>query len=259
LDEVPTKAHGRILVWEGVSAWILRAPPGQQYPRTDVHAHHALQLTLALTGIIELDVDAGRVSSPALAIAPDARHAFRGTGCVAHVFVDPDGHAGRQLARALCAHDTIAPIPLETLGDVPARLYACFEDRAQTDQALRRTIDELLARLSGEPARIARADPRITKVIAWAKARLEEPLSLADAASIAGLSEGRTRHLFVEQTGLSFRTFLLWLRLTRAVELFADGASLTDAAHDAGFADSAHLSRTFRRMFGIAAASLVLS
>lgn len=256
---MPTKAHGRILVWEGVSVWILSAPPGQQYPRTDVHAHHALQLTLALTGIIELDGDAGRVSCPAVAIAPDARHTFRGTGCVAHVFVDPDGHAGRQLVRALCAHDTIAPIALEPIGDLPARLHACFEDRTQTDDALRRVIDELFARLCGDPARVARVDPRITKVIAWVRTRIEEPMSLADVAAIAGLSEGRTRHLFVEQTGLSFRTFLLWLRLTRAVELFADGASLTEAAHDAGFADSAHLSRTFRRMFGIAAVSLVLS
>ncbi|MFO0615927.1 MAG: AraC family transcriptional regulator [Polyangiaceae bacterium] len=99
----------------------------------------------------------------------------------------------------------------------------------------------------------------MTRLIAWTSARLDRPLSLGDVAQAIGLSEGRTRHLFVEQTGLSFRTFVLWLRLVRAVEMFSVGASLTDAAHGAGFADSAHLSRTFRRMFGIAAASLVVS
>jgi AraC-like DNA-binding protein len=62
--------------------------------------------------------------------------------------------------------------------------------------------------------------------------------------------------LFVEQTGLPFRTYLLWLRLMRGLEAFASGASLTDAALDAGFADSAHFSRTFRRMFGTTAAAL---
>ena len=51
---------------------------------------------------------------------------------------------------------------------------------------------------------------------------------------------------------------MLWLRLERAVAVFAAGGSLTDAAHAAGFADSAHLSRTFRRMFGLAPSSLQL-
>ena len=45
----------------------------------------------------------------------------------------------------------------------------------------------------------------------------------------------------------------------RAVELFSAGSSLTDAAHGAGFSDSSHLSRTFRRMFGVAADSLRVS
>ena len=37
------------------------------------------------------------------------------------------------------------------------------------------------------------------------------------------------------------------------------GASLTEAAHLAGFADSAHLSRTFRAMFGVAPSLLFKS
>jgi AraC-like DNA-binding protein len=96
-------------------------------------------------------------------------------------------------------------------------------------------------------------------VIEWVTPRLDQALSLRNVTKLVGLSPSRTRHLFVEQTGLSFRTYLLWLRLERAVQLFARGASLTEAAHGAGFADSAHLSRTFRRMFGIPAASLRLA
>ena len=94
---------------------------------------------------------------------------------------------------------------------------------------------------------------------AWAAERLQQPLSLVDAAAHVGLSSGRARHLFVESTGLSFRTYILWLRLTKALELFSAGASLTEAAHAAGFSDSSHLSRTFRRMFGIAPDSLRVS
>ena len=70
------------------------------------------------------------------------------------------------------------------------------------------------------------------------------------------LSPSRLRHLFVEQTGLAFKTYVLWLRLQRALRAYADGANLTEAAHAAGFADSAHFSRTFKRTFGLPATTL---
>jgi len=80
-----------------------------------------------------------------------------------------------------------------------------------------------------------------------------------EAAGHVGLSPSRASHLFVEQTGLPFRAYVLWLRLVRAVDAHAKGLSLTEAAHEAGFADSAHLSRAFRRMFGLPAASLEMA
>ena len=91
-----------------------------------------------------------------------------------------------------------------------------------------------------------------------ATAHLGDAVTLPAAARAAGLSPSRARHLFVEQTGLPFRTWLLWLRINRAVGLFSGGASLTEAAHEAGFSDSAYFSRTFRRMFGLPAAALKL-
>ena len=64
-------------------------------------------------------------------------------------------------------------------------------------------------------------------------------------------SESHFRHLFVSGTGSSFRAYLLWLRINLAIDAAMAGASWTDAAHAAGFADSAHLTRTHKRMFGI--------
>ncbi|HKO89743.1 MAG TPA: AraC family transcriptional regulator [Polyangiaceae bacterium] len=255
------KAHGRILFWEGASLWILRAAPGETYPQTDRHAHHAVQLSFALAGTVELEDGNGRVAGQALAVAPDAPHAFLGTGLVAHLFVASDGGAGRELRRALFPSPSvpIVPIPAGLLANLPAQLRATFETPQHTEEALRALGRELIARLAGTGQRRAPFDPRMDRLVRWLAARLDEPVRLGDVASCLQLSPGRTRHLFVEQTGLTFRTYLLWLRLMRAVEIFAGGDSLTEAAHRAGFADSAHLSRTFRRMFGIAAASLRLA
>jgi transcriptional regulator GlxA family with amidase domain len=159
----------------------------------------------------------------------------------------------------LFASGPIATIPVRRLGDLPARLKATFEDPRATDERLMALGRDLVAMLAGASDHPRAPDPRIDKAVAWMTARLDQVFGLRDIAEVIELSPGRMRHLFVQHTGLPFRTYLLWLRLVRAVEIFAVGHSLTDAAHGAGFADQAHLSRTFRRMFGIAAATLRLA
>jgi AraC-like DNA-binding protein len=77
-------------------------------------------------------------------------------------------------------------------------------------------------------------------------------VSLEALARAARLSPGRLMHIFTDSIGVPLRPYVAWLKLQRATASIAGGASLSDAAHAAGFADAAHMSRTFRRMFGVA-------
>ena len=77
-----------------------------------------------------------------------------------------------------------------------------------------------------------------------------DTLSLQNLARIAGLSRSRFMHVFTESVGVPLRSYILWLRLQRACGECVGGASITEAAHSAGFADAAHMTRTFRRMLG---------
>ena len=104
----------------------------------------------------------------------------------------------------------------------------------------------------------APADPRILLALDYLRDHLDQAVSLEQIAEVVHLSPSHFRHLFVREMGVAYRHYLLWLRLKRALEAFARGESLTTAAYAAGFADSAHLSRTFRRMYGMAAATLQL-
>lgn len=251
------RAYGRMVFWEGASLWVLGTRPGEgRFPKTDVHSHHALQVTLALRGGFTIEGRDRQVVGGAAAVAPDAEHTFEAEGLVAHLFVDPEGRPGRALQRALFNGGTVVPIPAMSLAGFPARLLAGFEAPGRTDQSLVEFGSALVAQLAPDVERDERPEARVRKMSAWAAARLDKAVTLAEAAAHVGLSSGRARHLFVEKTGLPFRTYLLWLRLMKAVQIFSVGASLTDAAHGAGFSDSSHLSRTFRRMFGIAADSL---
>jgi AraC-like DNA-binding protein len=91
--------------------------------------------------------------------------------------------------------------------------------------------------------------PAIARLLALLPDDPDAPLSVL--AADVGLSPGRVTHLFRDQVGISLRAYRRWVRFLLAAEALRDGASLTGAAHHAGFADVAHLHRTFRHHFGL--------
>lgn len=250
-------ANARIVMWEGGGLWIVDATPAatRELQRTDFHAHHAIQVTIGLGGRFRLDTAEGHVGGDAVAVAADASHVFQAEGLVALLFVEPESRLGRAVASALFSGPVLAGVAESQLGDFRGRAVAAFRAPGGDNAALETLGRELIHRLAGA-AKAHPPDLRVRRMIAWAGEHIEEPISLSDAAAVSDLSPGRLRHLFVQETGLAFKTYLLWLRLVRAVDRAAAGATLTEAAHDAGFADSAHFSRTFRRMFGVTPAAL---
>jgi AraC-like DNA-binding protein len=80
----------------------------------------------------------------------------------------------------------------------------------------------------------------------WDKPRC----SLGDLANVLNLSYHRASHVFVETVGIPVRTYQLWQKLYRASAPLQAGKSLTEAAHIAGFSDSAHYSRAFQTAYG---------
>ena len=96
-------------------------------------------------------------------------------------------------------------------------------------------------------------DPRVqAALLALQRDSLSDQVEpLKGLAAQVGLSPSRLRHLFRQGTGISLRNYLRWQRLLSALHWSAEGLSLTEAAHAAGFSDSAHLSRFFRASFGL--------
>jgi AraC-like DNA-binding protein len=99
--------------------------------------------------------------------------------------------------------------------------------------------------------------PAVRRVMRWLReAPPEADLSLAALAARARLSPGRFMHAFTATAGIPLRPWLRWLKLERAGAGIAAGLPLGAAAHGAGFADAAHMARTFRRMFGVTPSQL---
>jgi AraC-like DNA-binding protein len=249
-------SDGRIVLWQGASLWAFDVLPPEASRSNRMHAHHAFQVTMAAGGAVNIRTGEGLFEGPIILIAPDVPHAIEPQGRIALLLVEPESRAGAGLRRLLGKDPVarLAAIPeLETvLGGIWARPPA---SEAEIVAVGMRALEHLVGPDPSHPA----PDPRIARVLDWLGQHVEDSVTVADAAGIACLSESRFSHLFVEEIGLPFRTFVLWRRLMRAVDRMAAGGSLTAAAHQAGFSDSAHFSRTFHRMFGLPATWLELT
>jgi AraC family transcriptional regulator len=248
----PIAGIGRVLLWSGGSLWI-----GRDAGRGETHAHHAIQIALAMESgfLMGAGNRAWREYSGAI-VTPHRPHRFDGCGQrMAMIFVEPETAQGRALMERYAPAD-IADLERDTVQALVDPLRTAYAAGAQ-NEVLIAMAQHVVAALAGHVPCVGSVDPRISRAIAWVRARLNAPVSLKDAAGVANLSPSRFRHLFVAQTGVSFRAYLLWARVETAVGAAMSGQSWTAAAQQAGFADSAHLSRTCRRMFGFAPATLI--
>ncbi len=238
---------GRLYFWRAGSLWI-----GQGHGRTEWHAHHAHQLTLALEGSFSFRsaADGPWTAFEAAFVRSHHEHQFDANGAtLAHLFVEPESREGRALSQQL-GSTGLAVLPGAPSRAAAGALLDAWRVRADAEFMVEMG-QQAVRQLAGSGPPTATVDPRLVKAIDHVRSQLRGPVTLADAAAAACLSPSRFRHLFVAQTGTSFRAYLLWLRLIVAIEAARAGASWTAAAHDAGFADSAHLARTHKRMFGI--------
>lgn len=234
---------GRVIFWGGGNLWI-----GRAVDPVDLHAHHALQVAVGFDGPVEFRRGSDAEWSPfpgGALIRPGTPHEFRAPGRrIANILFEPETPLGRALLERYAGGDIVA-LDTEVKG-----IAAAFE-RGADDDMLESECMRLLSELAGTSWPRRSTDARIVRVVDWIADNVDEPISLADVADVAGLSEGRLRHLFVAETGVAFRPYVLWTRLNRALEMGFGGATWTEAAHGTGFADSAHLTRTCRRMYGL--------
>jgi len=185
-------------------------------------------------------------------IGADVVHLLDRGQRLALLYIEPESDEGLRLASSLRGA-AFLPIEAARLEAVRRRLALSTAQMSATDGG--RVLDQIVEDLGATP-RIRRHDPRIAGALERLRRDSCARPSLAEVAAEVSLSPSRFAHLFRAGTGLPLRRYLLWLRLVEAVRDVARGGSLTEAAHAAGFADSAHLTRTFRRMFGVAPSAI---
>lgn len=199
-------------------AW---AAPGDTAP----HRHYCHQIVRAAHGVATATIDGELRREPVLIIASQREHRLQADERPCFLlFAEPSSFQLQALADAI----TAAPAQADAIALAAARCR-----RPQT------------------------LDPRVAHCLQRIDGLLADKIPAASLAAGVRLSLSQLERLCGAQLNLSVRRLVLWRRLRLAAAEALRERSLTVAAHAAGFADSAHLSRAFRRFFGVRGSDLV--
>jgi AraC family transcriptional regulator len=247
------KAASRVQVSDAVRWYVWDGgffAMGRAHGVVPPHAHHAIQIVLALDGeIAACDKNERWKTGRGVMIGTDVEHSYDSQDAfAAMLFVDPESTEGIWLGSSL--EDEITLVPDRRVAACVEELMR-FRERPMESLELGPLIRHCVQALSAGAPPARRIDVRVTKVLRQIQQSDDLRMSLESAAAAAFLSPSRFAHLFKQQLGLPFRRYLLWRKLTRAMLVIGREGTATAAAHAADFADAAHLTRTFSQMFGI--------
>jgi AraC-like DNA-binding protein len=199
---------------------------------TRAHAHLAHKVVVMFETALE--IEGGELIAPGVWLVQAARaNRIVAPGRVAFVFVD----AG-----------LFEPIDPATSRAAMVRVRDALRTAEDSDGrwAAVATFLSSLPRIADR--RVARAASHLSEV---------PNATVPSVAARVNLSGTRLTHLFTERVGMPPRQYRTCGTLRRSLALMMQGASLTRIAHEAGFADSGHLSRVFVQMLGVSPSTLV--
>lgn len=226
-------------------------------PENDLHRHHAAQLCVSLDTTMKIRVSRGdkTLEVSGVFISPDQAHRIdAGDTHILSLYLEPDSAEYQPLLQPLW-QEKPAVLKELTLSSAGAEaLQNLLVAGGDGNTAWSTCISALGLGSPTEP--VGLRDSRIEQVVQIIRNEPNRPHTLPHLAEAVHLSPGRLTHLFREQVGIPIRRFTAWTRMRQVVRLAVDGASLTEAAHAAGFSDAAHMSHSFRGMFGFSPSTL---
>lgn len=217
-----------------------------------LHRHGAIQIILSLDQNFSIKIDnADWRETKAVLIDTHIPHQLKNLqSLLVSLSIVPERTRGKNLQKYILRGSTVQYLDHLDFTIYKHKFQQCYDHQYTCPRAFR-IVEEMIDDLTGVKGYRGPIDERIQSVINWIQRNLSTPISAHNLAQSVYLSEDRFLHLFKEQLGLPLRQYIRYQRIMTATIAFIGGKSLTEAAYEAGFADSAHFTRTFVEMNGI--------
>jgi AraC-like DNA-binding protein len=219
---------------------------------TSAHDHHAIQIALSFDHPFYISTPEGSFKKVmAVIIDSDQPHECRaGDNRFLLLNIDPMTTIGRALKKKYLTRRAVTELPAEDsspfLRSIEQSLSVDHLDSLHVHDVSRQFVHRLSA-LEGSPV----VDQRIEKVMRLLKEKRGEIFKIEDLAAEVLLSPGGLTHLFKKQIGIPVKKYILWARIALAMQKAFETKDLREAAVHAGFSDTPHFEKTFRKMFGL--------
>lgn len=220
-----------------------------------LHNHVAIQLSIPLETPVSLIVNGSELrTDQALLIKSNTKHLISCEQEHLVILFNPSSPQGHFWSPLVLEPLTELNHPATTeIKEVALQLLVSNPNREELISKMNQVIGQYDCFCG---AFIHHGDPRIEKAIAYLNLYSERVIPVAEIADHCHLSSSRFQHLFKEVTGQTYRRAQLWNKITNALPLLGK-YPLTEIAHQSGFADSAHFSRTFKENFGFSPRELL--
>ncbi|EMY62506.1 DNA-binding helix-turn-helix protein [Leptospira terpstrae serovar Hualin str. LT 11-33 = ATCC 700639] len=167
-------------------------------------------------------------------------------GSVGILFADPGSEIGEVLTMEAGPNGLSSnPIWAQEL------IVTCFEIQKANPEQYPNILSHSFPFNRLTSAKKIQDDDRLIHVLRRLINSPEETVNVEELAHEIGMSESWLQHEFKNVVGLPIRAFRKWFRIKTAVIALKRGATLADAALNAGFYDQAHFTNVFRDIFGI--------
>ncbi len=197
-----------------------------------------------------------------LAVPPDEAHS-----------ADPARHCGWSY-RTLYPSTRIVELALESTGHAVSPvferpvihnpslarglfdLHSALESAAPSLAIEERLLELIRTLVDRHGSERNRTSPEVSSAaVARARCYLDDNFSkavkLAELSAVCGISPFHMIRSFRDSFGMPPHAYLTQVRANRARDLLLAGEALSSVAYTCGFSDQSHLTRTFKRIFGV--------
>jgi AraC-like DNA-binding protein len=152
------------------------------------------------------------------------------------------------------------------LANLLLKLHVILEDKnssvVRRESLFRWAMGQLIARHADDSPvtdEVKTGRHYVKTVQEYIKAHYADPISLEQLATHVGLNPYYMLRIFSKTVGMPPHTYLTHIRIKEAKDLLARGVSIADAASQTGFTDQSHMTKRFKRKFGITPGQYLLS